>query len=841
MTQASHEEVSCLLMNRTDAVDHFLEGRSILQKLSPGTFVQWMAYGSIYPISARDFLLVTSKEAYDAGDSTGFVLASTSIDEVCEITEIGKDDSVSHSSKHRYSRSQLRLAGYVGVQNEDGSTTLTFLLDMPVEANTPAWLLQILAQYGLTDMLHKIRTVLEQPIKDRLYRPMSWKSERSNAAATVAAMASDLVDASSQQRPPGEHFGGSDRMAEISKMLANIQAREQRMAYRRNTSERVASISPSKKRGVGHVPQSDESKRLTTVDTRASPEICSFASEDSAAPAANRLSRQLSLQVSESDPMSYNGPLSAPSSFAKQFSPQSTTSDGFFTPAGTAATTRRFSGSNESSQMAIARPPRVERSASSSEMASLGYARSSSNEGQKSVAQMMMMMMQQQEDGWQSQSKKVKKKRLSLSGWKAKDSAQQRDVGSPLALPDSDAEVGGSAQRLATASPSPVTPSYEEGGGYRPMPKVGGLFSNSPRDGAAGGSSRFGFRRIRSNSNERGGVERDGPQEPKVKSKFSLSTAAAAASSVPSPMRLPRKRAAFSGRPKEEVDYQAIFRELNKISPARRPDPVFLDVPPRSVLHGRRSRANSTTGVCPAPRPAWKSVDQRDEGRRSVSPATSPAVDVDSGSDRERLSCESEAHRRVRHISSGEEVDSALCYSPDTDVVYKGRGATPASGGIATSSGRRRSVSRELCRDLPRISSEGSLLAAAAAADDEDEDEDEEPACSPVGNQGYADAWQTFFKYIGEVHGAENVRPATKMEMSLDWQLKASKSHTNVFSSSVSGSSWNAIKAVTVMQTSPKSLLSVLIDDSRMSEYDNMFDYAQVICVNCASHTNASF
>ena len=47
--------------------------------------IQYLAYGAIWPIGARDFLLVTTEDAYDTKDDTGFVIASTSVDEIIEL------------------------------------------------------------------------------------------------------------------------------------------------------------------------------------------------------------------------------------------------------------------------------------------------------------------------------------------------------------------------------------------------------------------------------------------------------------------------------------------------------------------------------------------------------------------------------------------------------------------------------------------------------------------------------------------------------------------------------------------------------------------------------------
>ena len=156
-TEAPPHVVRQLLMNHPKEVDALLEGRTILAKLDQQSFVQWLAYGTIWPIGARDFLLATTEDAYDERTGDGFVIASTSIDHLCELEgEVvkGEADDLGEPS---YSRSSLKLAGYVGVPNGNGGTDVSLFVDVDVYSYIPAWLLQVLAQYGLSEMMSRIQ------------------------------------------------------------------------------------------------------------------------------------------------------------------------------------------------------------------------------------------------------------------------------------------------------------------------------------------------------------------------------------------------------------------------------------------------------------------------------------------------------------------------------------------------------------------------------------------------------------------------------------------------------------------------------------------------------------
>lgn len=155
-TTAAPHVVKKLLLEHPAAVDSILEGRAVLSRLDPYTHIQYLAYGAIWPIGARDFLLVTTEDVYDHKSNTGFVIASTSIDDLLDLE--GVEEA---GLSKMYTRSTLKLAGYVGVQNAKGGTDLTLFVDIGVAAYMPAWLLQVLAQYGLSEMMQKIKNASE--------------------------------------------------------------------------------------------------------------------------------------------------------------------------------------------------------------------------------------------------------------------------------------------------------------------------------------------------------------------------------------------------------------------------------------------------------------------------------------------------------------------------------------------------------------------------------------------------------------------------------------------------------------------------------------------------------
>merc|ERR1719223_1064355 len=71
---------------------------------------------------------------------------------------IGGKKKQLHTDK--YTRSCLRLAGYVGAPNSRGGTDLRIFVDVDMVSYIPSWLLQVLAQYGLTEMMSRIRVAV---------------------------------------------------------------------------------------------------------------------------------------------------------------------------------------------------------------------------------------------------------------------------------------------------------------------------------------------------------------------------------------------------------------------------------------------------------------------------------------------------------------------------------------------------------------------------------------------------------------------------------------------------------------------------------------------------------
>ena len=147
-----------------------VEERSVLARLNSKTSLQWIAYGSVWPVGAFDFLVVTLDDTCtNSNGQVGFVIVSTSIDGIVDEEEVmfDKDDgdcsgsegdeNTCRSDRSKYSRSSLKMAGYVGVPNENGGTDLTLYLDLDLYAYIPAWLMQLLAQNGLSEMMGRLR------------------------------------------------------------------------------------------------------------------------------------------------------------------------------------------------------------------------------------------------------------------------------------------------------------------------------------------------------------------------------------------------------------------------------------------------------------------------------------------------------------------------------------------------------------------------------------------------------------------------------------------------------------------------------------------------------------
>jgi hypothetical protein len=200
-----------LLVEFPEYVDTLLEKRTILSQLDEQTNIQWIAYGSIWPVGATDFLVITNECAFNSNNPSSknpheihdsFLIGSTSVDSIIEDEE-EKTDLNSDLSQTKYNRSTLRLAGYSGTPNSSiGGTDLRLYVDVDATRYVPAWLLQILAQYGLSEMMNRIRI----------------------AAPTLATnySTSHSDDRSPIFQPPSSKLGA---------ILTQIQAREEKMRH----------------------------------------------------------------------------------------------------------------------------------------------------------------------------------------------------------------------------------------------------------------------------------------------------------------------------------------------------------------------------------------------------------------------------------------------------------------------------------------------------------------------------------------------------------------------------------------------------------------------------------
>ena len=213
-------------MEFPEYVDTLLENRSVICQLDEKSSIQWIAYGAIWPVGATDFLVVTTecgftaegppkKNSTDLHDS--FIIASTSVDSLCEdeVEKVSTANEGSGVEPSKYSRSELRLAGYTCTPNATkGGTDVRLFVDVVAATYVPAWLLQILAQYGLSEMMNRIRV----------------------AAPSLAR----------------EEMGGVSPMfqptaSKLDSMLHLIQSREERMRMKfgSDVSKSVSAVGPS--------------------------------------------------------------------------------------------------------------------------------------------------------------------------------------------------------------------------------------------------------------------------------------------------------------------------------------------------------------------------------------------------------------------------------------------------------------------------------------------------------------------------------------------------------------------------------------------------------------------
>ena len=271
MLQAPVEVVQRLLVERPDSVDGFVRGRSVLNHLSDDTYVQWLAYEAIFPLSAKDFLLVTTQEVWDKRTQRGFVIASTSIDAMCEVDSPSQSSPFSPAAmeangerrtklgtpREHYERTNLRLSGYVGIPQEDGSTQVTFLLDIPLDMpHSTKWLLRFLAQYALTELVGRIRRAVS--VSDEL----QISSEGTEQDGSRAVLHAD-----------GLQGGDLTSLQELQRMAAGLQAHEQHAARRwAGHPDRVPVPNDRRERVIGSESPPEETRsRLNSDQSTAGP------------------------------------------------------------------------------------------------------------------------------------------------------------------------------------------------------------------------------------------------------------------------------------------------------------------------------------------------------------------------------------------------------------------------------------------------------------------------------------------------------------------------------------------------------------------------------------------
>jgi hypothetical protein len=159
-----------LLTESPEHVDGLLEQREVLCRLDNRTSVQWIAYGAMWPIGARDFLVLTSESTFNSEKPfdddprtthDSFILVSTSVDSIYEDIIESQSGNDGNDDDPMYTRSYLRLAGYIGTKNKlKGGTDLRLFINLDIATYIPAWVMQIMSQYGLSEMMNRIRTAL---------------------------------------------------------------------------------------------------------------------------------------------------------------------------------------------------------------------------------------------------------------------------------------------------------------------------------------------------------------------------------------------------------------------------------------------------------------------------------------------------------------------------------------------------------------------------------------------------------------------------------------------------------------------------------------------------------
>jgi len=82
------------------------------------------------------------------------------------------------------------------------------------------------------------------------------------------------------------------------------------------------------------------------------------------------------------------------------------------------------------------------------------------------------------------------------------------------------------------------------------------------------------------------------------------------------------------------------------------------------------------------------------------------------------------------------------------------------------------------------------------------------------------EAEELMFSYIGR---------QTKNFITFDWISKYNKKGVDVYTSVVADSAWQALKATCMMKANKYDILDMLMDDNRLGEYDDMYDFSTMI------------
>ena len=151
MCKVSPPNLRRILMDQSHKFDGFMDRKVDLSRIDKKTYLQLLQYSPIWPLGSRDYLIVTSEVSFPSQRGEGFAIASTSVDDICD------DKDVYSHSNTKYTRSSIRLAGFIGTLNGSGGTDLEMFVDMDVYSYVPGWLVHTLAQFCLADMMSRIR------------------------------------------------------------------------------------------------------------------------------------------------------------------------------------------------------------------------------------------------------------------------------------------------------------------------------------------------------------------------------------------------------------------------------------------------------------------------------------------------------------------------------------------------------------------------------------------------------------------------------------------------------------------------------------------------------------